>query len=88
MVTNLLPAKSVNTDHVLQKAREIVAEHPVFRGRQVGFQFRIDGEQMVVRGKLPSFYLKQVLQTALKELNGIRYIDNQVNVVSSDGLSG
>jgi hypothetical protein len=31
---------------------------------------------------LPSFYLKQALQTDLKQLPGIRQIDNRVDVLS------
>ena len=35
----------------------------------------------------PSFYLKQVLQTLLRNLDGVKQIDNQVDVVTSTGLS-
>ena len=42
---------------------------------------------LTVRGCVPTFYLKQVLQTMLKELNGVGRVDNQVDVVCSSGLS-
>jgi hypothetical protein len=41
----------------------------------------------MVRGAVPSFYLKQILQTVLMGLEGVALINNQVNVVSSEGLS-
>jgi hypothetical protein len=36
---------------------------------------------------LPSFYLKQVLQTLLRDLDGVTRIANRVDVVSPTGLS-
>jgi hypothetical protein len=42
---------------------------------------------LTLRGRLPSFYLKQMLQTLLRNLDGVTRIDNQVDVVSSIGLS-
>jgi len=42
---------------------------------------------LTLRGQLPTFYLKQVLQTWLRDVDGVERIDNQVDVVSSTGLS-
>ena len=42
---------------------------------------------LILRGIVPSFYLKQVLQSILKDVPGIRRIDNRVDVISSAGLS-
>jgi hypothetical protein len=86
--TQRFAAACDNAKDLAQQAATIVAEDPVFRGRSTHFQFEIRDDVIIVRGELPSFYLKQLLQKALKKLDGIRYIDNQVNVVSSDGLSG
>jgi hypothetical protein len=36
---------------------------------------------LIVRGQVPTFFLKQVLQRTLMELEGIERIDNQVEVV-------
>lgn len=41
---------------------------------------------LTLRGRLPSFYLKQVLQTLLCDIEGVELIDNQVDVDSSTGL--
>ncbi len=43
---------------------------------------------LVVRGCVASFYLKQMLQTVLKDLDGVRQIDNQVEVVATNGSGG
>ena len=42
---------------------------------------------LTLRGQLPTFYLKQVLQTWLRDLDFVEHIDNQVDVVSALGLS-
>ncbi len=42
---------------------------------------------LTVRGCLPSFYLKQVLLAQLKRVEGLDRIDDQVDVISSTGLS-
>jgi len=68
-------------------AYETVAEHCHFRGRADGFQIVQYDDGLVVRGCVPSFYLKQVLQTALMAVDGVRWLDNQVDVVSCTGLS-
>ncbi len=42
---------------------------------------------LTLRGNVPSFYLKQVLQSILKDVPGVARIDNRVDVVSAAGLS-
>lgn len=42
---------------------------------------------LTLDGRLPSFYLKQVLQTVLRDLDGVARIDNRVDVVSSTSVS-
>jgi len=42
---------------------------------------------LTLRGRLPSFYLKQVLQSIVKDVPGIERVNNQVDVVSAAGLS-
>jgi hypothetical protein len=72
---------------VSQTARSMLARHSHFRGRADRFEFVVDDCILQVRGRVPSFYLKQVLQTVLQGVAGIRRIDNRVEVVSVDGLS-
>ncbi len=42
---------------------------------------------LTLQGRLPTFYLKQVLQSILGGMPGIERIENRVDVVSVDGLS-
>ena len=70
-----------------QLARQELDRHYHFRGRVDGFQFEYHEGVLTVRGRVPTFYLKQLLQTALKRVDGVERINNRVDVVCCDGLS-
>jgi hypothetical protein len=42
---------------------------------------------LTVRGKVPTYTLRSLLETILADVEGVEQIDNQVGVVSSTGLS-
>jgi hypothetical protein len=67
-----------------QRARALVDNHAHFRGRAQRFEFQYCEEVLTIRGSVPSYYLKQVLQSALINLEGVRFIENQVNVLSAE----
>lgn len=69
------------------RARKQLAQHSHFRRRAESFEFLKLGDTLVVRGRVPTFYLKQMAQTVLRDLDGVRWIDNQIEVVASGGLS-
>ncbi|MFN0017773.1 MAG: BON domain-containing protein [Pirellulaceae bacterium] len=50
-------------------------------------QFEFARGVLTLRGRVPTFFLKQILQTRLRNLDGVNQIDNQVDVVSATGLS-
>jgi hypothetical protein len=68
-------------------AREKLEHHPHFRGRLSGLQFEQFGKTLRISGRLPSFYLKQLIQETLRHLPGVQNVDNDIDVVRSDGLS-
>jgi hypothetical protein len=70
-----------------QAALVLLSQHSHFRGRTSNFEFEYREDVLVIRGCVPTFYLKQLVQTALKDVKGVALIDNQVDVVSSDGVS-
>lgn len=71
-----------------QRAQALVNAHSLFSRRANRFEFRCEADVLTVKGSVPSFYLKQMLQSALQGLEGIRQIENDVEVVSATGLSG
>ena len=68
-------------------ARRLLDERCSFAGYFRDVQFRHDNGTLTLRGKVPSFYMKQVLQTVLRDLPHDVQIDNRVDVVSCTGLS-
>lgn len=74
--------------HVENRARALIESHEYFVGRSSLFEFHYAGDVLIVRGSVPTFYLKQMLQSVLKNLDGVRRIDNQVIVDWSHGVSG
>jgi hypothetical protein len=72
---------------VARRARDLIARHAHFRGRAEAFEFECNENVLVIRGSVPTFYLKQLLQDALKHVNGVQQIDNCVDVIAPNGVS-
>ncbi len=60
-------------------------ESPYAIFRNVTYNFE-DG-LLTLRGEVPSFYVKQILQTRLRDIDGVSQIDNQVEVPPTDSTS-
>jgi hypothetical protein len=69
-----------------ERAWSRINNHSQFRGRAKNFEVEYRDHVLTLRGAVPSFYLKQVLQTAVGDLEGVRLVDNNVQVIPSDGL--
>jgi hypothetical protein len=69
------------------RARDLVQTNPYFSTRASQFDFELAGDVLVVRGRLPSFHLKQMLQSLLGKVEGVARVDNRVHVVSCAGFS-
>ena len=48
---------------------------------------RFDDGRLILRGSVPSFYLKQMLQEQLRGIEHVEKMDNEVDVVCAHGLS-
>jgi hypothetical protein len=79
--------ESKESEQIVKRAYSLLDAHAHFRGRATRFEFVYQEDILIVRGAVPTFYLKQVLQSALKEIEGVRMIENQVHVTSAAGLS-
>ena len=79
---------SVRQDReIVRRATSHLAKHAHFRCHMDCLKIDSREEILIVSGKLPSFYLKQVLQTILREVSGVKQVDNRVHVTSATGLS-
>lgn len=68
-------------------ARQYLESHPHFRGRASGVSIAHDGRNLFLTGRLPTFYLKQMVQEAVRHVPGVQNIVNQIDVVNASGVS-
>jgi hypothetical protein len=66
-------------------ARESLERHPHFRGRTAVVGIEQRGAMLRLTGKLPTFYLKQMVQETLRHIPGVQGIRNEIMVVSAAG---
>ena len=72
---------------IVHQATTHLAQHVHFRCHLESLEMNCREGRLDVEGQLPSFYLKQVLQTILRDVPGVKQVNNRVSVVSSTGLS-
>lgn len=63
-----------------EQARDMILNHRRLFNQLDCLHFSVSGDTLIVTGQLPTFYLKQLLQTALMELDEI-HIVNRVEVI-------
>ncbi len=68
-------------------AREHLEHHPHFRGRVNNVFIEHYGRTLQLTGRLPTFYLKQLVQEAVRHVPGVQNVRNMIDVVSSNGVS-
>ncbi|MGO8744546.1 MAG: BON domain-containing protein [Thermoguttaceae bacterium] len=64
----------------MSRIREQLEDHPHFRGRTHLLQIEATGGSIVVSGRLPTYYLKQLLQEVIKAIPDVAGVDNCVDV--------
>lgn len=67
----------------VMEARRLLETSPLFRGRSHLIHIEHHDGNLQLDGRLPSFYLKQMLQTILRDVDGVARIDNRVSVLRS-----
>ena len=48
----------------------------------LGLQVRVDGHEVILRGRLPTYYLKQIAHQAVSQVPGVNVILDNIDVVS------
>ena len=72
---------------LVSAAREYLQCHPHFHGRLDDVCIEQEGRNLYLSGRLPSFYLKQLVQEAVRRVPGVQFVYNQIDVVSAHGIS-
>jgi hypothetical protein len=73
--------------NLVELACKQLERHPHFRGRSRVLSIHERDKTLFVSGQLPTFYLKQLVQETLLNLPGVQGVQNEVDVVNSDGVS-
>lgn len=71
-----------------KRAVTLLEANPHFRGRGRWVKCHCWNRQLFLDGKLPSFYLKQLAQETLRDLDGIDKIENRIVVANPRGVVG
>jgi hypothetical protein len=79
--------KPIRKRVIEELARTELDHHCHFRGRVDGFHFEYLEGVLTVRGQVPSFYLRKLLERVVMRATRLQSINNQVDVVCCDGLS-
>lgn len=86
-VADRLPRTTPERSDLTALARQQLEHHPHFRGRMSGLSIEQRGKTLCVSGRLPTFYLKQLLQETIRHIPGVQRIHNEIAVVSAAGMS-
>jgi hypothetical protein len=67
---------------MIKRIQKQLDDHPHFRGRTKLFRIESIGRSIVVSGRVPTYYLKQLLQETIKAVPEVVHIDNRVDVTA------
>lgn len=81
------PSSASDSYDLCSLARQFLERHPHFRGRITNVNIEQQGRSLVLTGRLPTFYLKQLVQEAVRRVPGVQHVYNQIDVVSAHGVS-
>jgi hypothetical protein len=62
------------------RARDALAAQPYFRGASYPIDIQSFDNVLVVTGRVPSYYLKQLLQSEFSRIEGVQRVENRVEV--------
>jgi osmotically-inducible protein OsmY len=81
------PAGTREAADLSSLARDQLERHPHFRGRLAGLRIEHRGKTLFLSGRVPTFYLKQLVQEAVRYLPGVQQVRNEIDVVNPAGVS-
>lgn len=71
-----------DSHEIEQRAIKSLESHPHFRGRNFWVQCSYSRPQLYLTGKVPSYYLKQLAQEAVRDVAGVDVVVNRIVVAS------
>ena len=86
-VAELPSTRASERTDLANMAKQHLERHPHFRGRLADLRIENRGKTLFLFGRLPMFYLKQLVQEAVRHLPGVQYVRNEIDVVNPCGVS-
>ncbi|WP_437205746.1 BON domain-containing protein [Planctomicrobium sp. SH664] len=80
--TNPLPKTLTLRDDVVKEVSKTLSLSPIPALKDVAVLE--EGGKLVLTGRLPSYYLKQVVQTLAASVEGVRTVENRVSVIRQE----
>jgi osmotically-inducible protein OsmY len=76
-----LPAETSGdaAKEVAMAAKARIVHHPHLKGQRIWCEF--DGGTLFLRGQVPSFFFKQLAQEAVLDLDCVRQVVNEIEVI-------
>ena len=66
-------------ERIIAVAKDRILHQPHLSVQRIWCEF--NGRQLYLRGQVPSFYLKQLAQTAVSGLDGVSQVINEIEVL-------
>ena len=67
------------TDQVAALAKDLIRRHPHLSVQRIWCEY--NGRRLYLRGQVPTYYLKQLAQTAVADLDGVSQVVNEIEVL-------
>jgi hypothetical protein len=77
----LIPPRPESAQRVVEGAERCLRSNSYLALKNISCEYN-EGV-LTLRGCLPSYYLKQIAQTAVSRLDGIKRINNEIEVIAS-----
>jgi hypothetical protein len=78
------PDEDQKSKAILLRATRIVADDSHLHAYKNAIRIQLDGDRLVINGRLPTFFLKQTLQEVLRRIDGVHQVVNHVEVRRSE----
>jgi osmotically-inducible protein OsmY len=66
-------------DQIAAQAKDLIRHQPHLSVQRIWCEYR--GRRLYLRGQVPTFYLKQLAQTAVSNLDGVSQVVNEIEVL-------
>ncbi len=83
MLADILSSLATTLDSPADRANQIFCESPYHYIRHIRCTFN-DDRVLTLAGAVPSFYLKQLAQIAVRHLDGVERISNRIDVLPEE----